>query len=118
MAQEQQKVSEQMKQKESPVCGGWTETSLVSGLPAEEVKKLQGLLDQVREPAQVQAKRTFAALEPLEFATQVVAGLNYRIKAHLGDGCHALFVIYKPISGETVTLSSFVEEKTTQAPTK
>ncbi|XP_030830767.1 uncharacterized protein LOC115920035 [Strongylocentrotus purpuratus] len=103
MSQEQEKIPEQM----TPMCGGWTK------VPDGEVKNLQGLLDQVREAAQVIAKRTFTALEPLSGSSQVVAGYNYRIRAYTGNGPNGDFAIFEPPGNGEVSLTSYRDEPTT-----
>ncbi|XP_054752923.1 cystatin-B-like [Lytechinus pictus] len=116
MSQEKQ-VSEQIPKAKGAVCGGWTDMTLVGGLPSEEVKNLQDLLEKVREPAQVNANRSFSVLEPLAFATQVVAGLNYRIRAHTGEDRKAVFLIFKSLDGK-ITLSNYAEEEMQQTQAK
>ncbi|XP_063957498.1 uncharacterized protein LOC135154626 [Lytechinus pictus] len=108
MSQEQD--SDQKKIHGSSGC--WSEMKSVEGLPREEVTMLQGLHDKVREAAQEKAGKPFTALEPLQFATQIVAGTKYCILAYIDDKKEyvGVFIIYMNLTGD-VSLTSFEEHK-------
>mmetsp|Transcript_797 Transcript_797/g.2372 ORF Transcript_797/g.2372 Transcript_797/m.2372 type:complete len:95 (+) Transcript_797:101-385(+) len=71
------------------MCGGHSEMSAMT----DEVKEITLALKSAME---AQLGSTFATFEPVKYTTQVVAGINYKVKVNVGTGyVHA--VIYKPL---------------------
>ncbi|XP_063954440.1 cystatin-A2-like [Lytechinus pictus] len=100
--------------------GGMTGvTSLDNGLVSDEEKNLiQGLLDKVKPDAELEARRKFEELTPVAYATQLVNGVNYFIKANTGgtgDKRYVVIRLHKSFGGD-VTVHSIQVDKTEADP--
>ncbi|XP_041462604.1 cystatin-A2-like [Lytechinus variegatus] len=100
--------------------GGMTGvTSLENGLVSAEDKNLiQGLLDKVRPDAELKAGRKFDELTPVAYATQLVNGVNYFIKANTGgtgDKRYVVIRLHKSFRDD-VTFHSIQVDKTEADP--
>lgn len=73
--------------------------------------EVQGFLDQVRAQAEEKANRTFTDFKAVEFATQLVNGLNYFIKADTGNGKFVFVRLHKPFREDKVTFSRILDDK-------
>ncbi|XP_784732.2 cystatin-A2 [Strongylocentrotus purpuratus] len=82
-----------------------------AGISAEDRTQIEGFLKKVRGEAEEAAGRKFASLKPLEYATQLVNGINYFIKASTGDGKYVFLRLYKPFQGE-ITFNKLQDDKT------
>eukprot|EP00695_Tsukubamonas_globosa_P003830 TRINITY_DN859_c0_g1_i2.p1 TRINITY_DN859_c0_g1~~TRINITY_DN859_c0_g1_i2.p1 ORF type:complete len:98 (-),score=11.55 TRINITY_DN859_c0_g1_i2:44-337(-) len=67
--------------------------------PADE--RIQAIIDRVRPAYLERTGHNPTAWEAKEVATQVVAGINYFVKVHVGEGRHAHLRIYENLRGET-----------------
>nr|XP_054753812.1 LOW QUALITY PROTEIN: cystatin-B-like [Lytechinus pictus] len=102
-------------------ANGWDDgvTSLDNGLVSDEEKNLiQGLLDKVKPDAEVKAGRKFEELTPVAYATQLVNGVNYFIKANTVALVTKRYVVIRPaqaIRGD-VTVRQIQAHKTEADP--
>ncbi|XP_029955605.1 cystatin 14a, tandem duplicate 2 [Salarias fasciatus] len=94
-----------------PKCGGLSDPK-----PADA--DTQQLCDSVKVEAQQKTGKNFSVYEAHSFATQVVAGTNYFIKVHVGDGKHVHLRVFKalPHAGGDIKLHGLQEEKTLHDP--
>ena len=65
--------------------------------PATE--EVHGIVASVRADLEAKAGHAFAAAEAEVFATQVVAGTNFFVKIHTGDGAYVHARIYRDLQG-------------------
>ncbi|KAI3386568.1 hypothetical protein SNEBB_009484 [Seison nebaliae] len=85
------------------MCGG---TSKVQEM-TDEVKELAVSF---RKAVELKTGRNFDVYEPKTFSTQVVAGMNYFIKIHVGNDKYIHLRIYQHFSG-TTEFSNVLEDK-------
>ena len=78
------------------LCGGPSDEK-----PADE--NVQTLVDTVKDAVVTKLGSQPAEMRATHFLTQVVAGTNYFVRVHIGEGKHIHLRIYKHFSG-TVTL--------------
>lgn len=71
-------------------CGGLGETKAVT----EEVKEI---CEQIRSKFETDLGRTFSVFEAKSFKSQIVAGVNYFVKVHVGNDEYIHLRIYKPL---------------------
>lgn len=71
-------------------CGGTTNAK-------EATQETQDILDQTRSQIEEKLGSSVSTLEAKQFATQVVAGTNYFIKAHIGDNKYIHVRVFKGI---------------------
>ncbi|XP_030254240.1 cystatin-B-like [Sparus aurata] len=89
------------------LCGGTSE-------PAAADAEIQQLCDTVKTEAETKAGKTFDAFTAKSYTKQVVAGMNYFIKVHVGGEEHVHLRVYKklPHAGGEVSLSDMQHNKT------
>ena len=78
------------------LCGGPSDEKLAD-------ENVQTLVDTVKDAVVTKLGSQPAEMRATHFLTQVVAGTNYFVRVHIGDGKHIHLRIYKHFSG-TVTL--------------
>jgi hypothetical protein len=72
------------------ICGGYSEENEIT----EDLKALVlSLLPQIES----HAGRNFETFEPISFTSQLVCGINYEVKAHIGNGEHIRVTIFEPL---------------------
>ncbi|XP_070568101.1 cystatin-B-like [Ptychodera flava] len=86
--------------------------AMVGGMKAPEpaTAEVQELLDGIRKEVEEKAGSSFAAYEAKLYATQLVNGVNYFVKVHVGDEKFVHIRFHKAFSG-TVTLSNIQHSK-------
>jgi cystatin-A/B len=72
------------------LCGGMSSTSAIN---PEFFAKIVSL----KAGIQAQAGMTFTTFEPVSYKSQVVAGMNYRVKIRVDDGKFIHAKIYEPL---------------------
>ena len=77
-------------------CGGPSDEKLADG-------DVQALVDNVKDAVVTKLGSQPQEMRATHFLTQVVAGTNYFVRVHIGDGKHIHLRIYKHFSG-TVSL--------------
>ena len=77
-------------------CGGPSDEKLAD-------ENVQTLVDSVKDAVVTKLGSAPPEMRATHFLTQVVAGTNYFVRVHIGDGNHIHLRIYKHFSG-TVTL--------------
>ncbi|KAL0477004.1 Csta [Acrasis kona] len=87
------------------VMGGATKESKPADSTCNEV------CDLVRSEVEKRTNKNFEVFEPVEYKTQVVAGTNFFVKVHVGNGEHIHLRIYRDLS-RNVQLSNLEENKT------
>uniref|UniRef100_A0A131XM09 Putative intracellular cystatin n=1 Tax=Hyalomma excavatum TaxID=257692 RepID=A0A131XM09_9ACAR len=92
-----------------PLCGGLS----------EEVKDADDTVKEICEKvrADVEAKlgTSFPEFTPLKYRTQLVNGINYFVKVHIGGGQHIHVRAHKAFQGE-ISFSAVQEGKTLEEP--
>jgi len=63
------------------------------------IDSVQALIDHVKDDLVAALGQSPAKLEATHFKTQVVAGMNYFVRVHIGDDKHVHVRIYKHFSG-------------------
>jgi cystatin-A/B len=66
--------------------------------PADE--SVVTLVNAVKNTVQNRIGQNFATFEPISYRTQVVAGINYFVKIHVGGGNYIHVRIYEHLNGE------------------
>lgn len=77
------------------ICGGFSSTQ-------EHNEDVQTILNQVKETFETETNRKYDTFYAHSHKTQVVAGLNYLIKVHLGNKEYAHIKIYKRFDADAV----------------
>ncbi|XP_072019497.1 cystatin-B-like [Amphiura filiformis] len=85
------------------MCGG-----MKSPEPAS--KECQTYVDQVREPAEAKAGRSFSKFEAKLCATQLVNGINYFVKVDVGDNQFVHIRFHRSFQGE-ISFHSLQDQK-------
>lgn len=70
---------------------------------------------QVKPEVEKMTGGTFVIYMPIEYATQVVAGINYFIKVYIGDGSFIHIRVHRDLKGN-LSLHSVETDKTLEAP--
>eukprot|EP00092_Neocalanus_flemingeri_P102904 GFUD01131637.1.p1 GENE.GFUD01131637.1~~GFUD01131637.1.p1 ORF type:complete len:104 (+),score=33.95 GFUD01131637.1:68-379(+) len=70
-----------------------------TGDEKEATPEVQALVEQVKDDLVAALVQSPATLQATHFKTQVVAGMNYFVRVHLGDDKHVHLRIYKHFSG-------------------
>ncbi|XP_071506883.1 cystatin-A-like [Diadema antillarum] len=77
--------------------------------------EVEGFVKQMRSEAEGAAGGEFKQFIPVEFATQLVNGVNYFVKVDVGDGQFVHIRFYRPFKGETQFVK-LVGDKTEKDP--
>nr|QUS51720.1 stefin [Tetracapsuloides bryosalmonae] len=74
-------------------------------------KHVVDLVMKIKDEAEKKHGKSFLKFEPIEFEEQIVCGVNYKIKVHIGDGRHIQIKIYEklPCHGGGVELKEIVD---------
>ncbi|XP_050027487.1 cystatin-B-like [Dermacentor andersoni] len=92
-----------------PLCGGLS----------EEVKDaddtVKEICEKVRADVEAKLSKSFKEFAPLKYRTQLVNGVNYFVKVHVGDGQHIHVRAHKAFQGE-ISFSAVQENKTLEDP--
>lgn len=87
------------------MAGGYTQQE-ISG-ESQEVARF------AKPIAEEKAGKTFTVFEPVQHSTQVVAGINHKLKIKVGDDEYIHVVVYEHFSGQR-TVQSVATGKTLQ----
>ncbi|CAH3044746.1 unnamed protein product [Porites lobata] len=70
--------------------------------------EVQKICDQVKPQAEKMAGQEFPEFKAISYKTQVVAGINYFIKVHVGGPSYVHLRVFQslPVAGSTLTLSA------------
>ncbi|KAH7948132.1 cystatin-B [Rhipicephalus sanguineus] len=92
-----------------PLCGGLS----------EEVKDaddtVREICEKVRAEVEAKLEKCFPEFTPVKYRTQLVNGINYFVKVHVGDNQHIHVRAHKAFQGE-ITFSAVQEGKTLEDP--
>ncbi len=72
------------------ICGGHTEPK-----PADDT--CRQVLADVKSKVEGKMNATYTTFEVVNYTTQVVAGTNFVIKAHVGDNKHLAVKVFRPL---------------------
>jgi len=72
------------------MCGGHSNSKDVDDTCRE-------IVTSVKPKVETQMNSTFTTFEPVSYTTQVVAGTNFVIKVHVGDGKHLSVKVFRPL---------------------
>lgn len=86
-----------------PVCGGIGEVK-----PADAEANV--IAEKVKEEIEGKCGRQFEEFNAVSYKTQLVNGINYFIKVHVGGGDHIHVRAHKAFQGE-ISLHSYQESK-------
>ena len=78
----------------------------------EVTSDIQGLAEAVKEEIQTKCNRSFPTFEVIEFAKQIVAGVNYDLKIKVGEDKFINAVVFQalPHKGGGLSVISVKEE--------
>ena len=80
------------------VCGGFTNDVEFAALSEEQQNQISGNLESLRETISIQTE--VGDFLPLTYATQVVAGLNYRVTLQHSEGRTYTVKYHRNLNGE------------------
>ncbi|XP_056600919.1 cystatin-B-like [Triplophysa dalaica] len=82
-------------------CGGWSREQDVQGHP-----EIQKICDMVKPHVEIKVGKIFEEFTAKRFISQVVAGMNYIIKVHVGGSVFVLVKVFQalPYEGGVLTL--------------
>uniref|UniRef100_T1JL77 Cystatin domain-containing protein n=1 Tax=Strigamia maritima TaxID=126957 RepID=T1JL77_STRMM len=84
-----------------------------TGAMKEATDEIQMICKSVKDAVESKLNKTFSEFQATSFKSQVVAGVNYFIKVHVGAGEHLHLRVYKPLPGQgELSLHSVQEGKT------
>ncbi|KAJ6658317.1 hypothetical protein lerEdw1_020589 [Lerista edwardsae] len=88
-------------------CGGTTDSKAAT-------EETQQIVQEVKAQVEEKEGRNFEVFQAVEFKTQVVAGMNYFVKVHIGDDEFLHLRIFKslPHENKPLTLASYQSKKT------
>ncbi|KAK6169441.1 hypothetical protein SNE40_020498 [Patella caerulea] len=85
----------------NPLTGGWSE------LKTEDAD-IQKLCDLIRDDLEKRVGRKFTKYRAVEYKSQVVAGMNYIVKIHVGNGESIHVQFFNPLPGQGDISITFV----------
>ncbi|KAK1138440.1 cystatin-B-like [Acipenser oxyrinchus oxyrinchus] len=90
----------------SGIPGGFTETRLAT-------KEEQQICNAVKNKAEELAGKNFAVFTATKFRSQVVAGINYLIKVHVGGAECVHLLVFQPLpcEGKSLVLNGIQTSK-------
>lgn len=92
------------------MCGG-------IGATKEADEEIQAVCNQMKAAVEQKCSKSYTEFTAKQYATQVVAGMNYFIKVHVGDDKHIHIRAYKPLPGQgDLQLINVLEGKTETDP--
>uniref|UniRef100_A0A023G794 Putative intracellular cystatin n=1 Tax=Amblyomma triste TaxID=251400 RepID=A0A023G794_AMBTT len=92
-----------------PLCGGLSEDVKDVDVIVQEV------CEKVRSEVEAKLGKKFDEFTPLKYRTQLVNGINYFVKVHVGGGQHIHVRAHKAFQGE-VSFAAVQENKTLEEP--
>ncbi|XP_055480732.1 cystatin-A [Psammomys obesus] len=87
------------------VPGGLTEAR-----PA--TPEIQEIADKIKPQLEEQTNEKYETYEAVEYKTQVVAGINYFIKIHVGGGRYIHVKAFRSVHDHDIELSGYQADKT------
>jgi len=80
--------------------------------------EVREICESIKNEIETSIGKNLTTFEPIEYATQVVAGTNFFVKIKVGDGdyIHARIFRSLPHAGTTISLHSIQSGKTLQDP--
>jgi cystatin-A/B len=84
------------------MVGGYGEVKVAT----DEIK---ALCEEIRPEAETKLGKTFGIWEPVSYRTQVVAGINYKIKIRVSDYEFIHLTLFKPLQQEPMEISELTE---------
>mmetsp|Transcript_25013 Transcript_25013/g.30259 ORF Transcript_25013/g.30259 Transcript_25013/m.30259 type:complete len:107 (-) Transcript_25013:188-508(-) len=91
------------------MCGG------VGGANPADGESSQ-IASSMKSEVEKQLNTTLPTYELVEYSTQVVAGMNYFMKVHVGDEKYIHLRVFKPLSGDDCQLSNMQTDKRREDP--
>uniref|UniRef100_A0A6M2E0V5 Putative intracellular cystatin n=1 Tax=Amblyomma tuberculatum TaxID=48802 RepID=A0A6M2E0V5_9ACAR len=92
-----------------PLCGGLSEEVKDADATVKEI------CETVRSEVEAKLGKTFDEFTPLKYRTQLVNGINYFVKVHVGGGQHVHVRAHKAFQGE-ISFSAVQESKALEDP--
>ncbi|KAH7639367.1 cystatin-B [Dermatophagoides farinae] len=74
-----------------PICGGLAPES------SEIDDKIRAMVKKFQPKVEEKLGRKLSRFEPVKIRTQLVAGINYYVKCHIGDDQYVHLRIYEPL---------------------
>ncbi|XP_041670173.1 cystatin-A-like [Cheilinus undulatus] len=74
--------------------GGWSETKDADG-------EAHGICNQVKPEVEKKTGKSFKVFTAVQYRSQVVSGMNYCIKVHVGGDRYLHLTVWRKLSGET-----------------
>ena len=92
---------------EEMLAGGLTE-------PRPATPEIQEIANKVKPQLEEKTKKTYEKFEAVEYKSQVVAGINYYIKVHVGGNSYVHIIVFQnlPQLNEPLKLSGYQVDKT------
>ncbi|EDO38753.1 predicted protein [Nematostella vectensis] len=80
----------------------------------EANEEIQAICDQMKVHVEAKCGRKFGSFEATHFRSQVVAGTNYFIKVHVGNGSYLHLRVFQtlPFAGQNLELVAMLMDKT------
>jgi len=80
--------------------------------PKEATSEVQAVVDKLKSQVEGQTNKTYSTFKLEKFSTQVVNGLNYKLKIQVGDGDYIHVTAHRPpIADAEPTLKEVQEGK-------
>uniref|UniRef100_A0A131Z6C6 Cystatin-A/B n=1 Tax=Rhipicephalus appendiculatus TaxID=34631 RepID=A0A131Z6C6_RHIAP len=92
-----------------PLCGGLSEQVKDADDTVKEI------CEKVRAEVEAKLEKCFPEFTPLKYRTQLVNGINYFVKVHVGNDQHVHVRAHKAFQGE-ISFSAVQEGKTLEDP--
>ncbi len=81
--------------------------------PQDATPEVEGVVDQLKLQVQSKTNKTYTTFKLEKYSTQVVNGVNYKLKIQVGDGDYIHVTAHRPpIADSEPTLKEVQEGKT------
>nr|XP_021490320.1 cystatin-A [Meriones unguiculatus] len=74
--------------------------------------EIQEIADKIKPQLEEQTNEKYETYEAVEYKTQVVAGVNYFIKIHVGGGRYIHVKAFSSVHDHSIVLSGYQADKT------
>jgi len=73
--------------------------------------EIQALVDQVKSSVESKTGKTYSEFKAVKYSSQVVAGMNYKVKVHVGGNDYIHVLVFRGLD-QSVSVTSVEEGKT------